>query len=415
MRILKPKHSFTGILKAAIPANCATCHSTNGYLDYLGADGSDAGTTDKVAPIGGVVNCNACHAPEAASLTTVTFPSGVEVQGMGDSTRCMICHQGRASTVQVNAAIERAGLTDKPNEISADLRFVNIHYYAAAATIYGTEAKGGYEYPGKAYQVRYNHVPGFNTCAGCHDPHTLEVKVEACATCHEDVEEVEDLHDVRMQGSLVDYDGDGSIREGIKGEIEGLQEMLLQAIQAYATNITKTPIVYNPSAYPYFLLDANGNGTADADETAGYNAYTPKLLQAAYNLQVSYKDPGGYAHNASYHIELLFDSIESLNAELGDAAIPLGQANRNDSGHFDTTAEAWRHWMKMGWFPAHVRSVTPQKVCPPSWRTTPTSRSRRQLQWLAPPAMTQSQNSPSMKWLRSPSPAALRSPSVSGM
>ena len=35
----------------------------------------------------------------------------------------------------------------------------------------------------------------------------------------------------------------------------------------------------------------------------------PRLLQAAYNFQVTLKDPGGYAHNGKYHIELLYDSI----------------------------------------------------------------------------------------------------------
>ena len=60
--------------------------------------------------------------------------------GLGDESRCMQCHQGRHSTVSVNAGIEEAGLTDSPDEISEDLGFSNIHYYAAAATQYGTMA-----------------------------------------------------------------------------------------------------------------------------------------------------------------------------------------------------------------------------------------------------------------------------------
>jgi hypothetical protein len=40
-----------------VPANCARCHSTPGYLDYVGADGSAAGTVDKPAEIGSTVEC----------------------------------------------------------------------------------------------------------------------------------------------------------------------------------------------------------------------------------------------------------------------------------------------------------------------------------------------------------------------
>ena len=37
---------------------------------------------------------------------------------------------------------------------------------------------------------------------------------------------VDDLVDVRMHGSLVDYDGDGDMEEGVYYEIEGMREML---------------------------------------------------------------------------------------------------------------------------------------------------------------------------------------------
>ena len=337
-----------------IPTSCATCHSTAGYRDFLGADGSAVGTVELEAPVGGVINCDGCHSPAAATLSTVKFPSGAEVGNMGDSTRCIVCHSGRSSVVQVNAAIEKAGLKDDPNKVSADLGFINIHYYAAAASIYGTEAKGGYEYDGKSYQMRFMHVDGYNTCASCHNPHTLEVKVEECKSCHEDVKSVEDLSNIRMAGSLSDYDGDGNIDEGIAAEIDGMQVKLMTAMQLYATNVSKSPIVYSAASYPYFFVDTNANGKLDDGEGVAKNAYksfTAKLEAAAYNYQMSIKDPGNYAHNAAYHLELLFDSIESLNAELGPDAMDLASITRNDPGHFDTTAEAFRHWDEEGEVP----------------------------------------------------------------
>lgn len=335
-----------------VPVACAKCHSTPGFLDFLGADGSEAGKVDKAAPIGTVIFCEACHNPVAAKLTSVVFPSGAEIKGLKDEARCMQCHQGRASTVAVDNAIAKAGVAD--DQVSADLAFINIHYYAAAATQFGTLAKGGYQYPGKSYDARFAHVEGFKTCIECHDPHSLKVNVEACATCHPGVASVEDLKKVRTLGSTKDYDGDGDVKEGIYGEIETLQAMLLGAIQAYAKEVAKVPIAYSPVAYPYFFVDTNGNGQVDKDEANPqnrYNAWTPRLLRAAYNYQTSMKDPGAFVHGGKYIIQLLYDSIEDLNQALSQP-VDLSKAHRVDAGHFDGSAEAWRHWDAEGEVPA---------------------------------------------------------------
>jgi hypothetical protein len=331
---------------AEVPAQCARCHSTPGYRDYLGADGTAAGVVDSPHPVGTVVECVACHNSVASTLISVTFPSSATVSVMDPSARCMVCHQGRASKPQVLEAIERAGLTDQLDTSSADLGFVNIHYYAAAASLYGAQAHGGFEFDDRRYQPKFDHVEGYDSCAGCHNPHTLEVRVEECATCHDGVTSVEDLRDVRMFGSQRDYDGDGDLEEGIYYELEGLREKLHQAIQLYAGEVLTQAIVYDPAQHPYFFVDGNGNGTLDEGEAASdnrYNTWTPRLLQAAYNYQTSLKDPGAFAHNAKYHIQLLYDSVEVLNEQLGEP-VDLAQAQRNDAGHFDPTAEAFHHF-----------------------------------------------------------------------
>jgi Zn finger protein HypA/HybF involved in hydrogenase expression len=329
-----------GVVEAA----CATCHSTSGYQDFLGADGTAAGVVDADAPLGSVVNCEACHNSAAASLMSVTFPSGVELSDVGASTRCMVCHQGRASGDSVVAALEEAALPDM-NTPSADLRFINIHYYAAAASLYGGEVRAGYHFEGKNYQLRSDHVEGYNTCADCHDPHTLEVKLVECTNCHENASTIEDVRAIRMQGSMMDYDGDGDMEEGMFGEIETLQALLYAQMQSYAANVAGTPLAYDTAAYPYFFIDGNANGMVDPEEANrdnAYNAWTGNLLKAAYNYQVTLKDGGNYVHNSKYHIELLYDSIEMLMTEEGQ----MGETslNRNDAGHFDSTVEAFRHW-----------------------------------------------------------------------
>jgi hypothetical protein len=169
----------------------------------------------------------------------------------------------------------------------------------------------------------------------------LEVKVADCAGCHDDVKSVEDLREVRMPGSLRDYDGDGDLEEGIYYELEGMQESLYEAIQAYADEVAGEPITYDSANYPYFLNSAG----------EGYNAWTPRLLKAAYNYQVASKDPGNYAHGGKYIIQLLNDSIADLNTAIA-SPIDMEDMSRIDHGHFAGSEEAFRHWDEDGEVPA---------------------------------------------------------------
>ncbi|MFQ5576626.1 MAG: hypothetical protein ACE5G8_06510 [Anaerolineae bacterium] len=92
-----------------------------------------------------------------------------------------------------------------------------------------------------------------------------------------------------------------------------------QQDSTHAAAVGADPIVYEAHSYPYFFADTNGNGEADADEANYGNRYatwTPRLLQAAYNYQYVAKDPGGFAHNAKYILQILYDSLN----DVGDAS-----------------------------------------------------------------------------------------------
>jgi hypothetical protein len=333
-----------------VPVTCAKCHTSAGYQDFLGADGSAPDVVDKPVPAkeSQGIQCVTCHNPVASNLNKVAFP-GFEtdedgnpvpyvVEGFGDASRCLVCHQGRESKASVDAQIARFKAED-PDAVVAPIKddqgkdvtfgFRNIHYYAAAATLYGTQVKGGYEYDGKLYDAKHMHVDGYDTCIGCHDPHTLKVKVDQCAVCHGDGVKAEGgLQNIREpQASAWDYDGDGDKEEGMFYEIQGLQEALLAQIQKYATDKAGGEITYDPATYPYFL-GADGKGYAN---------WTPRLLKAAYNYQVSIKDPGAFAHGNKYIVQLLYDSIEDLGGD-------VSKFTRNDAGHFAGNTEPFRHW-----------------------------------------------------------------------
>jgi hypothetical protein len=333
-----------------VQTSCAKCHSRLGILDYMGYDGTASGVVDNAPPIGTTIDCEVCHVDKNKGLlrswTSVTFPEGVTIDDLGPEAVCMECHQGRASKATIDTKIASSGVTD-PDVSSSKLSASNPHYIAAAGVQMGTRAKIGYEYEGKEYDAQFSHITGYNACITCHNPHSLQVNIKSCNTCHVGIT---DPKDIRYVGSQTDYDGDGNIEEGMYYEIQSFQDKLLATIYSYAKNVLNKPIVYNGAAHPYWFFDNNGNGVADADDTTSYNALTIRLLKATYNYLVAVKEPSNYAHNGKYIIELLYDSIEDLDA--GMAASPnasggmvdLSAMHREDEGHFNGGSMPFRDW-----------------------------------------------------------------------
>ena len=300
-----------------IPTDCAKCHSRPGFIDFLGLDGTMVGRVDNPSPVGTTVTCFVCHNEETMFMSQVVFPSGVRVSEVGDSVVCMQCHQGTESSMSVNEAI--VGLDD--DVVAETLDFINIHYYAAGATILGAEVKGAYEYEGQTYQGRYLRAGVLFSCVQCHDQHSLKIEPEFCSECHTGFEG--DYKKIRVD--TTDYDGDGDSDEGIAFEVQALQEKLYQAILIYAKEVIDRPIVYDLQTYPYYFVDLDGNGEvgdAEAVYDNRYNAWTPRLLTAAYNYQFVSKDPGAYAHNADYVIQILYDSIAEIGGDVSGLQRP---------------------------------------------------------------------------------------------
>ena len=194
--------------------------------------------------------------------------------------------------------------------VDPGVRFKNIHYFAAGATVFGGEVLGAYQYEGKEYagvnlHAGENGEAKANKCADCHDVHALEPNTESCETCHETA----DPSAIRV--SEVDYDGDGDVTEGIKGELDTLTEALYTAMQTYSA-ANGGEISYNPAAYPYFF---------DAD-SKGYATWTPRLVKAAFNYQYVQKDTGAFVHNPKYVIQILIDSIEDLGGDVSTYTRP---------------------------------------------------------------------------------------------
>ncbi len=316
-----------------VPAGCARCHSAMGLATFI-----ENGVNIAVPPATSGFLCANCHDDltqfTRRTLDKVPFPSGAVLTfGPGeDANLCIACHQGRESTTGVDKAIAdikddeiRTKDDGQGNQVNV-LSFRNIHYFAAGATLFGDAAKGAYEYEGQMYLGQFAHGDlGPTQCVECHNVHTLEVKVDLCQNCHKNVKTVEDLKGVRGPSSDKDYDGDGQVEEGIYGELDPFREKLYAAIQVYAKGKAGAVIVYDAASYPYFFLDANGDGNPDKNDAGaaiGYSNWTPRLLKAAYNYQYSQKDPGAFAHNGRYAIQVLYDSIKDIGGNTSKMTRP---------------------------------------------------------------------------------------------
>lgn len=328
-----------------VSTSCARCHGDGGLKDWA-ADG----TVDNAAPLPLGHDCNICHAPvpltiydavaNYPALEPVEFPSTDTASLYSVSNLCVACHQGRSSGDDVDSRI--AATPGGPHT------FINIHYYAAAATLFGAETNGGYEYAGMSYAGRNafpSHEADQASCVGCHmrgdlKDHELDPQVADCTGCH-----TGSSFETLSGSPVANYEA-----------IQATYPQLLTVIRGYGRSVLGFPIVYDAHAYPYFFNDLNDNGIGEPDEINYGNRYVQfddELLRAAYNYQVAAKDPAGYIHNGVYIRQLLHDSISALGvmpavAAPGRAGFNFAAANKSEqwhvSGHGDSTGEPFRHW-----------------------------------------------------------------------
>lgn len=292
----------------AIPPVCAVCHSGVGFRSFHGLDGSAPGLPEHPVPVGGVVDCETCHNTGLSSIAEVTMPSGISHPVTTGEASCMTCHQGRAAGITITRAVDGKS-QDVPDPA---LSFINPHYATAAAALLGGYGGMGYQYPGKDYSGRFLHARPIQTCASCHDPHSLAVAEETCLTCHT----LGSAADIRI--ARVSYDGSGDIRKGIRQDISANAVRLMDMLKDYAAKVAGVPLHYDGSRHPYFFADANGDGVADQADgrPVPYAAWTPRMLKAAYNWKFVGSDKGIHVHNPHYALELLYDSMEDLSGPL---------------------------------------------------------------------------------------------------
>jgi hypothetical protein len=252
----------------------------------------------------------------------------------------MTCHQGRQSQLTVDAAIAAASTT---------LSFPHVHYFPAGGVQYGRWANVGYQYASKTYAARWDHTVGYNAaptpnfagtsnntwnvamsasgkCTYCHmneGSHAFEPEVAHCDDCHTFTNPADISTINRFSAYNGNYDGDAATTT-LKAEVAAIAARLYSRILAYAPTEGQGPIVLDAHASPYWYKDDGagggvaGDGIRQAGETTRYSyAKNPgKLVKACYNYLLYERDPGAWAHNGFYQIQLMIDSLEDIGGDL---------------------------------------------------------------------------------------------------
>jgi len=308
-------------------ADCQRCHTSTGlanFLDskinkttYVAADNNFGHLADWTAAGGSPQNellyCWGCHNnsqtgelrnPGAIVETYAGTPTvAVTYPNVGKSNVCMACHLGRETGAVVAASTVNF----------SDTGFINSHYLAAGASIFN---ESGYEYAGQNYTMGAHRnvgaANGAGPCVACHmtsaEGHSFEivakdaagvitaVETTTCASCH------------------------GTAMTAAK--LEADKATFHTAMESLKTALANKGILF-ANAHPYFYKDLNGNGVMDAaTEQVSTNAFKnwdavapgkgKDVMGAAFNYNLFEHDPGAYAHNRGYALNLIADSIDFL-------------------------------------------------------------------------------------------------------
>jgi hypothetical protein len=341
-------HATIGNSRYANATGCQRCHTNEGYIQYV-AMGFDTakfenfalppkGADGKAPPVPfikypsqpGCFTCHDSHTTGDFSLRTqkvdpktkavtnqkITLYNKAVYDG-GAGNLCASCHQARGDSKEAVPASKGAF---SPRGVH--------HHGPVADMVAGTN---GWEFAGKKYSNSPHYAMVKDTCVACHmdqpkgrynlspevGGHSFALagnineaelgNVNNCVKCHPGVKTVPAKKYIDTGFVLkntvyftikakADYDGDGTV-EFVQAEVQGLLDKL---VNKNGTGVMQT------MANPMFKAD----GSFAANSKA---VYTNDQLGAYANLLYVIEDKSLGAHNTTYAIQLLFDSLQALD------------------------------------------------------------------------------------------------------
>jgi hypothetical protein len=305
---------------------CQICHTNEGFIAYVKTGKVDPDAYVRYPSQPSCVTCHTMHETWDFSLRTtkpVTLVDG-SVFDIGEGNLCASCHQARGD---VKGAVK-----------AMDARSVSSHWGAhhgpQSNVVNGTDA---YEYPGKSYsssphkdvltdgcvtchmslpEGRYSlspHVGGhsFNVVGEVHEAE--KVNLSACTACHGDVKQLPgtDMYNIKAKA---DFDHDGTV-EAMQMEVQGLLDALVNE-DGTGYLQTMNPPMFKPDAMATF----HDLGTGWAGSRSG--RWSEAQIGALWNYKLIVEDRSRGVHNATYTIQVLYDTLKALDPSLDDSLRP---------------------------------------------------------------------------------------------
>jgi hypothetical protein len=132
-----------------------------------------------------------------------------------------------------------------------------------------------------------------------------KLNLSSCTSCHKDIKQVggKEIFDLRAKA---DFDLDGTI-EPLQEEVEGI---LAGFVNDRGTGYLQRT---NP---PMYKPDGSWN------QTSSNAVYSEIEMAALYNYKFFLEDRSNGVHNATYAIQVLYDTLKALDPRLDDSLRP---------------------------------------------------------------------------------------------
>ncbi len=304
---------------------CQRCHTHEGFVEYVAT-----GTVDTKAYVRGPsqVGCFTCHDSHKTgdlSLTTtapVTLSNG-KIFDKGKGNLCANCHQTRLKTAELIKVLPAKKVSGHWGP----------HHGPEADMLIGNNA---YEYPGKTYYSSVHSTLAKNGCIECHMGypekrfsfapdmsghsfnivgevhHQPKLNTSGClGNCHAKMKQVKILNPdtpldtfwwhqteaIFSTEAKADFDSDGKV-EPLQAEIEGVLNLFVNK---------KGTGYLQRGKLPMYKRDGKWNWTKSDMERP------LREMAALYNYKFVLEDRSRGIHNAPYSIQILYDSIETLD------------------------------------------------------------------------------------------------------
>ena len=303
-------HKLKGNAFYANEGACSQCHTHEGFVQY-----TEKGSVDPKALVSNPSQpgCHTCHDAhkygnfDLRTVKPVKLASGEEFDH-GKGNLCASCHQVRGKAQE--AAVEMDSAKVLPH--------YGPHHGPQADMLAGT---GAFEYSSKTYANSRHTTVIKDSCVDCHmtlpkgryglsagigghsfnlQGHVheeLKLNTAGCIACHKDIKQVKGKA-VFDKLAAADYDNDGNT-EPLQDEVQGLLNKLVNTNGSGL--LQKKPV-------EMFKDD----GTFQVSRKGKRSAVQ---MAALFNYKFVSEDRSLGVHNSKYALQILYDTIASINPD----------------------------------------------------------------------------------------------------